>query len=485
MIRRIVQIGIVCAAFVSLNAQPLSSQQAAMGGITTTINSAYHPLDLYGFGGNYAWLQESDSLTWGRYQLASHNDWGTLHRLWDAETVHQNGFIFTGQKRLSDSQLFYGKIAYNRDFYGSVAHAIESDPYAHDPFVLTDTTVGDFNWYGPQVLAVFSQRLFGNLFLGLSVNYGIQRGFKALNSMPEIISRTIGGSVSLAYRLNTNMELGISFHPFDRQDITKLATLPDGTAPLIRRYLGEMVYSEYLTKNDRTANYNGHEERLQFSLHTSSLLMVVLGGYGYLWHELYDGTTQQYFNGFFQEESYFFKTALQKHWNRFVFGMRYGLTINKNWAKEPKGNLRIYDADYFQQDLRVGVLYRPQAQPLLLTAEVSYNEERPNRNDYRARDYRQGKNSKIMWHTGMELNTNNPFRIWAGYIYTQYEEAPVWNYFGDYSGPAFTAGAAYHSNTFEMAASIKYGMVTRTHSHMQHIIQRDHLYFNLELRQFF
>ncbi len=472
-------------AFVSLRAQALSPRQAAMGGITTTINSAYHPLDLYGFGGNYAWLQQSDSLTWGRYQLQSVNEWGDLHRQWDAEAVHQNGFIFTGQKRLSETQLFYGKIAYNHDLYDNVYHAIESDPYAHDPFVLTDTTIGDFSWYGPQVLAVFSQKLFDNFFLGLSVNYGVRRGFKAQNSMPEIISRTISGSVDLAFHLNSNMEIGVSLRPFDRQDITKLASLPDGTAPLIRRYRGETVYSEYLTKDDRTANYNGHEERLQFNLHTESLRLTAFGGYGYLWHELFDGTTQHFYNGFFQEESYFFKTAVQHVWNRFVLGMRYGLQINENWAKEPVADLRIYDARYFSQQIQVGISYHPEQSPLLLATEFMYDEKSPTRNDYLTKSYRQGKNKTWKWHGGIEINTNAYLKIRAGYIYTNYKESQVWNYFGNYNGPAFTAGTVFCGKTYELSGNLLYRILTQDHTNTQPLIRRQHLNIKFSLRQYF
>ncbi len=480
-----IQIVFLFFMVVSLNAQPLSPRQAAMGGITTIIDSKYHPLDLYGFGSNYAWLQESDSLTWGRYQLQSINEWGNLHRQWDAAGVHQNGFIFTGQKRLSDTQLFYGRIAYNRDFYDDVHQAIEANPYAHDPFVLTDTTTGDFSWYGPQVQAVFSQRIFADFFLGLSVNYGIQRGFKAQNSMPEIISRAISASVDLAYRLNSNMEIGVSFRPFDRQDITKLASLPDGTAPLIRRYRGETIYSEYLTKDDRTANYNGHEERLQFSLHTETLRLVAFGGYHYLWHELFDGNTQHNYNGFFQDESYFFKTALQNYWNRFAFGMRYGLQISKNWAKEPVADLRIYDARYFSQSIRVGVSYHTKQYPLIWATEFLYDEKSPTRNDYLTKSFRQGKNKKWEWRGGLEINTNAPFKVRAGYLYTSNNESAVWNYFGNYKGPAFTAGAAYYGETYEVGTNVLYKMFARNHTNMQSLTRRQHFYIEFSLQQYF
>ena len=466
-------------------AQPPAPRQRAMGRMSVAVPNAYHPLDLYGFAGNTAWLQQSDSLTWARYQIASDHSQGSLRRLWDAEAVHQNGLVFTGQKRLSQTQLFYGEIEYNRDYYDRVHYAIEPHPYAHDPFVLTDTTVGDFSWYGPRVKTVFSQRLLKHLYLGISLNYGIQRGFKKQNTMPEIISRNISGSLDLAYELSDALVLGVSYRPFNNQDITNLATLPDGTTPLTRRYRGENMYREFLSKADRTAEYSGHEERLQLSMEQGHIHFVAYGGYGYLWHELFDGTTQQYYDGYFQEERYFFRTALRNEWKNLRLAMRYGVWASTNWAKEPTGNLRIYDANYFSQELNFGGMYRLQNVPLVLAAEALYRKEEPQRNDYLAKEYRQGANTTVEWHTGIELNSDEPLTIRAGYVYTEYNEAAVWNYFGDYSGPAFTAGATYRAKGYELSGTWYFGRSIRNHGLMQHVVDRKQWYVHFDLRKFF
>ncbi len=276
------------------------NRMQAMGGIRISVPDVDVRFNLFQFAGNTAWIKENDSLNWGRYSLNSRNQWGSLHRNWDAEGVHQKFFYFSGQKHISESQVFFGSVQYNHDWLNRVNMAIEPRPYDSDPFVLADSVSGDFVYYGPKITVAFSQRLSSKLLLGVSLDYAISEGLKKQFTRPEIIGRYINTSFDLAYKPDSSWVFGLSFRPFDVQDITKLVTQPNGIKPVVRRYRGEFEYSKYVSTGDRTAQYKGWEISPQMSVKKHWLEGAFSAAYRYLWQEVYDGTSQRTYDGNYQ-----------------------------------------------------------------------------------------------------------------------------------------------------------------------------------------
>jgi len=469
-----------------LKAQVPSLRLPAMGGVAITVPDQSNQLNLYQFCGNVAWLKTNDSTNWGHYSFINENEWGNLHRHWDAEALHLNGLVFSGQKHLSENQVFFGSVRYNRDFLGDVNYAIERTPYDLDPFVLADTTAGDFSWYGPQVFVAFSQRIFSNLYLGISLDYGIQRGLKLHKTMPEIITRSIQANLDIAYQITPTVSAGFSYRPFDRQEITDLAKQPDGSYPLSRRYRGEIKFSEHLTTTNRTSSYSGHEEQLQLAFKNKHSEAAIYAGYSYLWHELFDGTTQHIYDGYFQAESYFMNLALRTLWNKTILAMSYSFRYTEDWAKEPVADYLIYRANYIIHQGRIGFSHQFTTKPMILASEVVYESQTPDRNDLLGHQLRKGENINLEWHTGIELNTNQPWRFRAGYIYSKYSEDKIWNYFGNHQGPGFTLGFGYYGNRYQVEGAYRYKLVEKSDTGALDLsVKRENMDVYLALKQYF
>jgi len=460
-----------------------------MGDIRVSVPDEEVRLNLFHFAGNNAWLKENDSLNWGRYSLNSLNQWGSLHRNWDAEGVHQKFFHFSGQKHISKNQLFFGAVQYNHDSRTKVNMAIDPRPYDTDPFVLADSVCGDFVYYGPKVTVAFSQRFSSNLFLGVSLDYAISEGLKKQFTRPEIIGRYISTSLDLAYRSDSSWVFGISFRPYNYQDITKLVTQPNGISPTVRRYRGEFEYSKYISTGDRTAHYKGWEFLPQFSFKSHTLEGALYAGYRYLWQEIYDGTTQRVYDGNYESEQFSINTAW-RYWpqgiERTVFAVQYAFEYLQDWADEPLAGFAIYKSWQRAHHFTAGFSHQFTINPILLALELHYDVFNPRKNDYLAHRLRSGLITNLEWHSGIEITGGKNWRIRGGYVYTKYTEDKIWNYFGNYQGPGFSYGFEYIGSGFQVEGMFVHSAFLRSGFQPPDIrIERKYINAVLSFKQFF
>lgn len=472
--------------YMGIFAQSLPSRLSGMGEIGISVSDPDRQLNLYQYAGNIAWLKANDSLNWGRYGSENINEWGGIKRNWDADAVHLAQLVFSGQKHISESQIFYGRVSYNRDFYRDIAYAIEPEPYAADPFVLTDYTIGDFTWFGPKAFLAFSQRIYSDIYLGIALDYGIQQGLKAQNTMPEIVSRRIAGSLDLAWKISDALAVGFSYKPFNQQDLTNFENLPDGSSVFIRRYKGEIKYAYHVGASDRTARYKGHQEQLQLTYKNGLYEAALFGGYAYLWHEVFDGSTSRTYEGYYQDEAYFLNSVVRRHFNTTTLTLGYNVRYSEDWAKEAVADFLIYEANYLTQQATIGVAHQFSVKPILLASELVYASSTPDRKDYLGHQFRKGENINFEWHTGIEMNTNQPWRFRAGYIFTKYSEHKIWNYFGNYKGPGFTFGFGYYGSKYRVEGACKYQRAKRTGmDEWDSRIMRENMDAYLSVKQYF
>ncbi len=421
-------------------------QPKAAGNMEIAIPNADYRLNLYRSFGNSAWLLQNDARNWMIISTGTHSAWGTLRRFWDPYGRYVNAVNFSGQKHVSPNQIFYGAIQYNMDYYSKVNKSIELEPYADDPFVLCDSTEGDFVYSGPTVRVVFSNRAFKKFWWGVGLNYKIYRGLKKIYSLPEIIRRNIQLDVSLAYKMNRNIVLGFSFKPYDFRDLTNIVKQPDGTNPVIYRYRGEFEFTSVTSKSDRTAIYNGMEIEPQIMLDYYKLKGVFAVGYYYRWNEVYDGDNLHLYDGFYQGQHYYLKTAWRYYLDsrlRSSITFRYHFRYLQDWAEEPVKKYAIYRSFQRKHQITVGVSKKFSVAPLTLAAEGQYHYWLPNKKDYLAHVYRETAITDLRLSAGGIWQVNGMLNFQAGLLLNRFREPAIWHYFGDYDGLGGTCGFSY------------------------------------------
>ena len=453
----------------------------AAGDMQIALPTWNNRINLYQVVGNTGWLQMNDPRNWMQISGGSTNSWGELRRYWDAYGIHTNALTFAGQKHVSETQTFYGAITYNIDQRTGVNRAIELEPYALDPFVLCDSTQGDFNYNGPTVAVGFSHHILPQLWWGVGLNYAIYRGLKKNYSMPEIIRRNIQADFSWAYRINKRIALGISFRPYDLRDLTKIVQQPDGTEPVVYRYRGEFEFTSVTSKDDRVAIYNGAEIIPQIMLHFKNFRGIVFAGYYYRWHEVYDNVHLRKYEGYYQGRHYYFNTFWrwdfgQKLQN--ILSVRYQFRYIQDWAEEPLRKFAIYRSFHHIHDLTLG--FSKRFRSFTLALEGNYRYYLPNKKDYLAHVYREAAIKSGRVNIGGIYRINPKLNVEAGMLWKRYSEPAIWHYFGDYDGMAGTLGASYKFKNNLLQIYTKFGKWQGKPSGRKRIIAD----FTIQLKQF-
>lgn len=417
-------------------------------------------VNLYRFAGNSAWLCRDDAQNWMIISTNSDNSWGDLRRFWDPFGVYHNAVTFSGQKHVSPTQTFYGSLTYNLDYISRMNRAIDIEPYGLDPFVLCDSTEGDFTYMGPSVNVVFGHHLRKDLWWGIGLDYEIYRGLKKIYSMPEIIRRKIKLDLSLAYQLNRRFVLGLSIRPYDTRDNTKIVKQPDGTEPLLFRYRGEYVFSAVVSKDDRFAIYNGMEILPQIMITYPRLKGIFTAGYYYRWQEVYDNEHLRLYDGYYQGQHYYIASI----W-RYIFGenlknsftLSYRFKYIEDWAEEPVKKYAIYRSYQRRHKFTVTFSKTLNRFPLTLVANGGYDYWLPNKKDYLAHVYREAAIKNLRWSAGAFWQINTFYAMQLGVTINRFREPAIWNYFGDYNSWAGIFGLSYRYGNYLFRVFSKFG----------------------------
>ena len=441
-------------------------------------------INLYHYSNNSAWLQAGDSLNWMTFSCNSRNSWGSLRRNWDAYAEHRNDLLINGQKHISSTQAIYGEMQYNTDYLNRVHEAIEIEPYAADPFVACDSVEGDFLYFGPRVKAGFSHHIKKNIWWGIGLDYQIYQGLKKVYSRPENIRRKIKMDFSLALRLNSTLVLGFSIRPFDVLDIIKIVQQPDGTSPVIFRYRGEFLFTASTGTDERNARTRGMEFQPQLMVNFNRLKGLVLGGYYYQKHEVYDNPLLRKYDGFYQGRNYYLSTI----WRYFFttdlkssITFKYDFKYLDDWAQEPIKKLIIYRSYQRFHNLMLGMSKQfGFRRPLILGFETTYKRSLPDKRDFLAKIFREAPITAYSFKIGSVYVPLPRWSIYSAFWINTYQEPAIWNYYGRFKGYGAFLGFSLNHNKIIWIFSAEFGANKGTVQNRY----RKYLNIRLQMRKF-
>ena len=487
MMYRILIIIVIYILFLSAS----DNKRKAMGNIQLAFPDLESQINLYQRAGNNAGLITNDSLNWMKIKTASLNENGTNRRYWDARQLQYNFISYRGQKHLSADMVFYGEIQYIWDNRYGVNQAIEKEPYASDPFVLSDSTSGNFSYSGPKIYIAFNQQLTSSFYYGIGLHYSINNGLKNKFTRPEIISRNIALSIDFLYKMTPAMSLGFSFKPYQNLEDTKNVNQPDRTTPVTYSYRGEYEFRKRISSFDRTAEYTGYEIVFpQLSLAGKRLESVVFAVYGFKQTDISDRIfTIRYKEGYHQGEYYFGCLTSRyylNHERQTSLAVNYHFKYFEDWASEPKNKLLLYESFMTQHEILLG--FANTANRFLEFAiEGYYSAGSPDKKDYLAKIYRNGTIELFGVRGGINCNINSALALRAGIEYQSHHEAEIWDYFGDYKGVTGSAGFGFYGNTFELEGYFSYGKMKRKEPalYVKSARYRENLDIELQLKSYF
>lgn len=133
-------------------------------------------------------------------------------REYDPASVTAFGAIFTAFRQVDDNSFFSFKIDYDQSRF--VQHFASMEKYFYDDyFSMIDSTTGTADYYGPTLQFMYQKQILKNLYLGLDVDYGVERSLK--DTFPETITITRNSDYKLGldYRLSgLSVNASVRYH---------------------------------------------------------------------------------------------------------------------------------------------------------------------------------------------------------------------------------------------------------------------------------
>jgi hypothetical protein len=434
-------------------------RNSTMGNCSIAQIDEDNQLNPYDYGRNPAYLIYDFTSAWNRFVLDVDRTTGTLKRPYDALTVDDLYGGFVGQKRLASQQVAWGSFRYERFEQRDLSRAIELDPY-NDPFFLTDTTTGDFTYYGPSTSVDYSIRLTPRLSFGAGFDYDISTGLKDYYTRPQIIHNYFRGNIGFLVTPANRWLVGLIARPIRLQNRTEFDKTDEGFDNLIRRYSGDGIY-EIRTFQSYTIRELlwGVELDLQnfymgdiFSV--GSILSYELNQSKIKYNLTFPEET-----GLWQDESYGFK-FLARYTPRetpFVLGLSGELSNGDGWAKRPRFNdVLLFDNPSKLRSVGAGASYAMRDVGLVVTAEYVLNGYTIEANDYGANYFVKRDITQNVGRVGVEYKAYNVYSLRGGVEVTDYPLDRWLKLPPNMTRYRFTAGFGYGWHLWNIEGEFRY-----------------------------
>jgi len=405
-----------------LSSSLLFAQQSrldALGGLSYSIVDLDSQIDPYIFGGNPAWLFNSQTTQRLEIDPAFRNSKGDYHRFFESGNVNNFDINFMGIKPLGNSGTFRGYAAYNYQLQKDRNRILTLDPYSGDAFFFTDTTSGDYKYSGPTFEFMHSLEVIDNLFVGASVNYQILDGLKKIYTFAETLYRNVSGNIGVAYKFSDSFSLGFNYQLYDTQERITADDVNNTTVQtfLYRgdTYKIELRGSSQDYKLKKRGNIFAFQAQIKpyqnvvigldakYRLHSSSSLFPQSSII-----DVEDGYTS------FNETN----ISLQARWitnNNLTIGFITGYNDDDSWSKNSKNELTIWDLSVDNIFAGAGFTYSNNSKNFLVGGEYELHSIKADSLKYIDNRFVEISAINHIARIGVESTLNKSFIFRVGY----------------------------------------------------------------------
>ena len=235
----------------------------------------YRQPNIYDMSSNPAFFRTAYSENLTVYQLSAQRQLNLYSRYFDPQSKDDIGLDLEWIKQLSRNSTLAAGVKYYRSFHNEVNRSLEKNYYDHY-FALTDTTMGDIEYQGPQLSVLYNHELADQFLLGLEINYGVERGLKDIYTECETILRNIDLKAGIGYKsADEQTYTGISARYFNRQG--KYEAVKEYEDAFVKTWFG---YHLYFPENPRSTNRKDDDRegyRLGVQFERKNILNTGLG----------------------------------------------------------------------------------------------------------------------------------------------------------------------------------------------------------------
>ena len=405
----------------ALLAQGQSLRIATLGSMRYAVEDPQASLSLYTFGGNPAWLIRHKPHEWLTFMPAAGALWGDYRRLYEPGRVSTYGAGFEGVMPLDESGTFHGYSSYVVEERSDVCRSLKRTPYAGEAYFLADSTTGSFTYKGPEIAFSYAYELFSDLFVGATLGYTVQDGLKDIYTMSRSMFRRVDGVVGIAYAVDPDLALGVTFRPVDEQE--RLEAKSDDLLDVeIFNFRGE-TYAKR-----RSGSSIEHKVRLtgeEYGAHvhwqpgeSMQLAADARGGIKRTRDQISTVYEESFEDGFAQRTWYSGEARLRWALSGDVtVGCGVAYHHQREWSRYTALDLLLWDSKGSETTLGAGGSYRLSDEGALVACELDYAFVHADSSKYIDSRYAQVRTSEYRFRLGMEYPLTRAVMLRGSYGY--------------------------------------------------------------------
>jgi len=463
----IVPILIIGALMIGRDGRCNELRLETMGGCRIALDDEDNHVNPYDFGRNPAYLLDDLERSLMQAHIGYEYVDGKLKRLYDPERITNLYAETRLLKSLGERHVINMKFHYGRLRQEGVYRSLEVDQY-NDPFYLTDMTVGDYEYVGPESKVDYSLRLTRKIYIGAGFDYTIFSGLKDVYTRPEINHNYIKGNLGLIYKPRKSWILGVVASPVRLQNRTEFDKADEGYDNLLYRYYGDGIY-DVLAAGSYTVREVlwGVELAAQNFIVTEKFQIGMQGKYSMSENEIKYGVTSRLLRGFWQDTSVDVELLARYRFSRIPLTVGFkGRYLNDDgWAKRPAyDDVLLYDNPVDLVSTGAGITYQIRPLNLLTSLEYVANQYDISVSDHGANLFRSADIVQNVGRLGLEYSLFNLHSIRAGVEVTDCVVDRWLKLPGSIDRYRFTGGFRYRTGVWDVDIHVGYDMDTRENS---------------------
>lgn len=388
----------------------------SLGNARLALLDSENDLNLYQYTFNPAYLIFDEHHDWLKFSGGGDYYHSSFRRPYDPEIEQNVFFNFTGYKIMATNQAIWGKVQYTFHNQYHLPYAIEPQPYADDPVLLADTTIGNMVSDGPQIEIAYHYQPWSKLGFGLEMLYDLSTSLKEQYTRPRTIHRDFAIKFGMAYHLLPQLVIGSWLQASFLQDQIELSKSWDGKDIYTRRYRSEAVYRGIVQEFDRYINLDSWYYNLAIQLLRQKYHMLLSFDYLYHTQEVADNTgTIRKMDSYWYQDGYQLSYRSRIFINKLIVGLYGRYLIQDDFSEHP--NLPILITQRSRHIYEVGAGLSMPINFLLLIGEVGFMRVDENFTDYQSKLSWNGQNDGLTGIVGCEITLDPIHYLRVGYNY--------------------------------------------------------------------
>jgi len=371
----------VLAISASVRAQEFVEQTNGM----KVVRQSADAMNIYGSGGNPAWLFFSQEESALRVHLSTRSSTGGYHRPFEPGYENSYEYCVEGARELAGRHAVKGQFGFQQELRGDWRWMSTKSYDNGSPFLLADSTVGATSYSGIVLSGIYSVLLSDGFVAGAQLNYGVNNGLKEVSPKPTSTNRDLSTILGVAYILDKTSVIGLMFKYADRQEeiVYQVDQGAISQQTILYKFRGIDSYLRVTNNTEtRRSQFRSYRGIVNIAMNVEENTAIVAdGGGGVETISLTDGGTSPISQGYWQNSIGEIHLRAQRSWNDLIIAAAVEYLMSNQWARHPMYDVTLMKRSDRHASFGIGSRFSL-AESWKLAGEYLYTQETDRLDDF-------------------------------------------------------------------------------------------------------